>query len=635
MKETSLRRRLYFWFALVAVIFVCGAAGNLWLLQDHRNGMVAVTDTEFKIQHHAQELRYIVTEMQRLALQAALEADEDQLMVASAQSNRFFDHIEEIRRLLNYAEEDTSQLSAIEDSYRYVMTSVLTLIAEHIERIARRDSRLAGVHDAANRFAGDLDQFVASAQARSDREVRRLLDQLEWSITAHWLAIGFAGLMLIGALVFLDRTLTRPTGIMADSLERISHDPVHTRERLPTFHDDEIGKIGHVINTILDRLHETVVSRDYFDHVVSSVTNALLVTSPEGTIRTVNRASLDILGYTETELSGLPIDGVVVPPIKAEWKQGLPSQPQEAEAGSIVKKLLDEDKIRGVEMALLAKGGKRIPVLFSGAVMKDETDQVTGLVCVAADITERTAVEEALARKSIELEDSNEELRRFAYVASHDLQEPLRLVTTYLQFFERRYGKDLGGEAREFVDIVINAAKRMRELIRDFLAYSRVDSREIVLEDTDLNEVVETALSNLAPRIEETGANISIPDILPTVLGDAVRLTSLFQNLLSNAMKYRLQDRLPEVGITADRSGDEWQISVDDNGIGIEPEYQDKIFMIFQRLHGQETYDGTGIGLALCKRIVEQHGGRIWVTSTPGQGSTFHFSLPETGASPP
>ena len=629
MTRMSLRSRLYLGFALVAAVFVAGAAVNLWLLHGHRDGLEQLARVEFEIQDHAQELRHIVTEMQRLALLAALEADEDQLIAASAQSNRFFDKAEALRGLLRESGSDTAQITAIEDSYRRVMTSVLTLIAEHIEGIAEKGDRLSGVHAAADRFIGELDRFVVETKAHSQGEVARLLDQLDHSIWAHWLAIGFAAFMAFGALVVLDRSLTRPTSAMAESLERIARHPVHSTERLASSHDDEIGRIGTGVNSLLGRLRETAVSRDYFDHVVGSLTNAVLVTTPEGLVETANRASLDMLGYGEAELKGLPIEGVVTAAQAPDWKLDLPTPAPEESRGSIVEQLLEKDRIRNVEMAFLAKGGDRIPVLFSGAVMRGEDGDITGLVCVATDITERVATEETLARKTLELETSNEELRRFAYVASHDLQEPLRIVTTYLQFFEQRFGKGLDGEAREFIDIVVDAAKRMRNLIRDFLVYSRIEGQETVMGATDLGEVVEAALANLEPRIDETGADINISESLPTVTGSPVRLISLFQNLIGNAIKYRDPDRRPDIRIFVEPYGDDWRIGVSDNGIGIEPKYGEKIFVLFQRLHGQGVYDGTGIGLALCKRIVEQHGGRIWMTSAPGEGSTFYFTLPK------
>jgi len=226
----------------------------------------------------------------------------------------------------------------------------------------------------------------------------------------------------------------------------------------------------------------------------------------------------------------------------------------------------------------------------------------------------------------LELRRSNEELERFAYVASHDLQEPLRTVTSYVQLLERRYGAVLDDEGREFVGFAVDGAKRMQSLIQDLLAFSRVGTRGAALEPTDADAVADAALESLRAAIEEAGAVIS-RDPLPTVLADAAQLRQLFVNLIGNALKFRGEER-PVVHLGAQQQGGTWRLSVRDNGIGIQEEYFERIFVIFQRLQERERYPGTGIGLAICKKIVERHGGRIWVGSTPGEGSDFIFTLP-------
>ena len=257
------------------------------------------------------------------------------------------------------------------------------------------------------------------------------------------------------------------------------------------------------------------------------------------------------------------------------------------------------------------------------------------LVVAHTNVTELKLAELALARRAEDLARSNSDLEQFAYVASHDLQEPLRMVVSYLQLLERRYRGRLDADADAFIGYAVDGARRMQTLINDLLAYSRLDRRGGEPTPTDLGAVVDRAVANLGAAIEESGARVT-RDRLPAVIGDASQLVLLFQNLLGNAIKFRGRDR-PTVhvsaerrdgGVTADRATDEWVVSVRDNGIGIGPEYADRIFVIFQRLHGRDAYDGTGIGLAICKKIVERHGGRIWVESEPGRGATFKLTLP-------
>lgn len=240
---------------------------------------------------------------------------------------------------------------------------------------------------------------------------------------------------------------------------------------------------------------------------------------------------------------------------------------------------------------------------------------------------EREAAAVVLARHAEDLSRSNAELEQFAYVASHDLQEPLRMVGSYTQLLAKRYEGALDADAHEFIAYAVDGANRMQRLINDLLAYSRVGTGGEELAPTDLDGVVADAMQNLQAAIAESEAQV-ICDSLPVVRGDGGQLTQLFQNLIANAIKF-CKDRAPDVRITAEQHGEhDCLIRVADNGIGIESEYADRIFVIFQRLHVQSEYPGTGVGLAICKKIVERHGGRIWLESRDGQGSTFCFTLP-------
>jgi signal transduction histidine kinase len=242
------------------------------------------------------------------------------------------------------------------------------------------------------------------------------------------------------------------------------------------------------------------------------------------------------------------------------------------------------------------------------------------------EVAIRQETEEDLRETAEDLARSNAELQQFAYVASHDLQEPLRIVISYLDLLVERYRDKLDAKADRWINFTVEAATRMKQLINDLLEFSRVTRREKPFVPSECAQVFDMAMANLRQVIKETGARVS-RGALPVVLGDATQLTQVLQNLIGNAIKYHGTSP-PEIHVEAVRQGGVWQFAVRDNGIGIDPQFHERIFVIFQRLHTRTEYPGTGIGLALCKRIVERHGGRIWVESQPGQGATFFFTIP-------
>jgi PAS domain S-box-containing protein len=245
---------------------------------------------------------------------------------------------------------------------------------------------------------------------------------------------------------------------------------------------------------------------------------------------------------------------------------------------------------------------------------------------ICSDITRLKNTEESLRRTTEELKRSNEDLENFAYFASHDLQEPLRGINGFLTLLQQKYSEKLDAKANEYINYAVDGANRMSLLINDLLRYSRLGRKDWHFRQIESGQVLAEALKNLRSSIEEAGAEVTC-DELPSLIADPVQLMQLFQNLIGNAVKFRNPERPCKIHIGCKMNGANWEFSVKDNGIGIEPEHYERIFLIFRRLHTRQKYPGTGIGLAICKRIVERHGGRIWLESKPGEGSTFHLSL--------
>jgi len=269
-----------------------------------------------------------------------------------------------------------------------------------------------------------------------------------------------------------------------------------------------------------------------------------------------------------------------------------------------------------------------VMALFSTRALEEDSLEVLSATAESvAQGAERRRAELGLAERAEQLARSNRDLEQFAYVASHDLQEPLRMVASYAQLLSRRYKGRLDSDADEFIGFVVDGVARMKRLIQALLDYSRVGTRRQEPAPVDLGQVLSQTLGVLSGAIDDAGAEVTC-DALPVVMGDEVQFGQLFQNLLSNALKFRRPDVKPRIRVTVTESGNEWIFSVEDNGIGIEPSQFERIFVVFQRLHTQAEYPGTGIGLAVCKRIVEGHGGWIRVESQPGAGTTFRFALP-------
>jgi PAS domain S-box-containing protein len=344
--------------------------------------------------------------------------------------------------------------------------------------------------------------------------------------------------------------------------------------------------------------------------VIESMSEAWLLMDHVGRVQRANPAAATLLECEEAELVGRPFAEIC-------GSDAIPATPWH---------LLDRapsGRLTHFDVEITTRTGRLVPISISVGLVRDRRGKVIGMQVVANDITERKQAEVALTRQAEELARSNAELEQFAYVASHDLQEPLRMMASFAQLLAKRYKDQIDADADEFIDYIVDGAARMQRLINDLLSYSRVDRRDKEFAPTDCAAVVATTRANLRAAIEESGAMV-ITNPLPVVMADETQLVQLFQNLLGNAIKFR-GEKPVLVYIGAERRGNDWLFWIWDNGIGIEPQYVERIFLIFQRLHGRSQYPGTGIGLAIAKKIVERHAGRIWVESEPGKGQHVLF----------
>jgi PAS domain S-box-containing protein len=356
---------------------------------------------------------------------------------------------------------------------------------------------------------------------------------------------------------------------------------------------------------------ELKMASNYNRSLIEASVDPLVTIGPDGKITDVNNSTEKVTGYNRDELIGTDFSDYFTEPEKA--REGY-------------KQVFQDGFVRDYELKIKHKNRNIIPVLYNASVYHDDDGEVIGVFAAARDITERKKVEEMLKLNIDELARSNAELEQFAYVSSHDLQEPLRMIGSYLQLLERRYEGQLDDKADKYIRFAVDGAYRMQHLINDLLEFSRVTTHAKDLEITNVESVYNQVLINLEVSMKENNAIITY-DQFPEVMADDIQLSQVFQNLISNAIKFRGEDD-PKIHIGLIRESEQWLFSVKDNGIGIDSKHKDRIFEVFKRLHKRRDYPGTGIGLSICKKIIERHGGNIWVESELGYGSVFYFTLP-------
>ena len=415
--------------------------------------------------------------------------------------------------------------------------------------------------------------------------------------------------LLLAALIGLGlaRGLTRPIQALQQGAARFGSGELDTR--LPDTSRDELGQLAAEFNRMAEGLsRQQTHLRRRAEQFFSLAPDLLCTISPAGRLVDVNPAWDQVLGYRPEELRGHPLADLAHPEDLPALRTAL-----QHTAGDTVGSRF-EGRVRHHD------GGYR---WLAWALIVSPQDPL--LYAAARDITDRREAEETLRRQAEELERSNRELEQFAYVASHDLQEPLRIITSYVQLLARRYQGRLDPDADEFIGFAVEGANQMKSLITDLLAYSRVGSRGRDLAPVEMEAVLARVLEQMQLALEESDGTVT-HDPLPAVLGDEVQMMQLLQNLIGNALKFH-GSKPPRIHVGARREEGHWLFFVRDNGIGIEPQHAERVFVIFQRLHGRKDYPGTGMGLAICRKIVERHGGRIWLESEPGRGTTFYFTL--------
>ncbi len=478
--------------------------------------------------------------------------------------------------------------------------------------------------------AGDLSMDASRLVAISDEEIRTVNRRVLQTFTVFSILMALA---VLAASSALSRRISDPINRLRAGTEIIGSGNLDYRTGIRS--DDEIGRLSESFDQMAAGLKAITVSRDelakevaerkraeealrqnqrFLEAVIQNAPACIKLVAEDGSLLQMNQAGLRILEADSLgQVQGKNISSCASFQYRPAFM-------------NLVKEVF-QGKTGTLEFEAASLKGKPLWLSTHAVPLYDNAGNITALLGITVDITGRKHAEDERERLIGELARSNKELEQFAYVASHDLQEPLRMVAGFVSLLEKKYKGRLDEKADKYIRFAVDGSLRMEKLIEGLLAYSRVSTRGIEFRRVDLEQVFNEAAANLSAAIRESKAHVTRDD-LPAVMGDETQLLQLLQNLIGNAVKFRKTDVPPEVHISAQKKETEWLFEVRDNGIGIKKEDFGKLFQVFQRLHSREEYPGTGIGLAVCKKIVERHGGRIWVESVPGEGTSFFFTIP-------
>lgn len=483
-----------------------------------------------------------------------------------------------------------------------------SLYQENLTRLGKKVGELkSAIHLDLDSLLRDVNMSMNSTLIQSKKQMQTSL----WGLILMSILMSF---VMVALYVWFGKKIIQPIRTLSGLTAKVARGNYEHELSSPSISDDEIGELRQNFEKMRESLKNTTVSKTFLDGIIDSMAESLWVLSPETIVTRTNRAASDLMKLPPEKIIGKKLDHFFV---KSSITALFETANFKADPTNQVTQ----------ETEVYIKD-QTIPILLSLSALRNSNQEISGYVCLARDISKIKEVQSRLTQQKIELERSNAELEQFAYVASHDLQEPLRMVASYLQLLERKYREKLDDTAREFIQFAVDGSVRMKGLIKDLLAYSRVGTRAGESEWVQTNEVIQQVLQDLKPVIEESKAQITLQS-LPEIFFYGRHLSQLFQNLIGNALKYRNTSLTPLIEIGVQEKEGHYLFWVKDNGIGIKPEYLEKIFVIFQRLHSREEYEGSGIGLAICKKIVERSGGNIWVNSQPGEGSTFYFTIPK------
>lgn len=609
----SLGTKLLLAPAVATLALVLVAVGAYYALEQQRSTIARINDVRFARLQLVMEANAFTEEARHDVerLLAAPQGGNDPALAKVANDEllgKVRSVIQTLEFLTRQPQLDPREKTAIEDAMgslrQYAEVVQQTFVARTSDTVSLRrlDSASEVLSWNLAKLIGVEREMTSLAFIESERDSRRL----SWAFSAL-LLISLAA--AVGATWVVTRYIRSTVAAIHSAATALSGG--NLTRRAEVLSDDEIGQTARAFNFLVDELARRAQER--FRLAMDQSPDALIL---------VDRAEMKVLdaNVTAARRAGLSRDELLASPI---WGRRLDSNREDLERiYDAVIAMAPETQVE--ELAIRGPEGAPYPAEVSRRAMLVEGRWV--IVISSRDITDRKRADAELQRRLEDLARSNQELERFAYIASHDLAEPLRMVASYAQLLERRYGARLDADAGEFIGFITGGARRMKLLLDDLLAYSRVGRAERKPHEVAMDEVLHDVLDNLKVLIEEKGAVVE-PGALPVVLGDRTELTQLVQNLVGNALKFQPAERTPRVRIEASKHEEGWLFSVADNGIGIAPEYFERIFVIFQRLHARDTYSGTGIGLAICKKVVESQGGRIWVESRPGQGTTFWFTL--------